>query len=99
MPVSCEVCGEFAALSFTLSVPVRVPRAVGVKVTVMVQVVFAAKVAGEIGHAEVSAKSPEIEMLLIVRGTVWLLLRVTVLEGLVVCWAQGPKLRLVGLMV
>ena len=48
-------CGEFAALSFTVKVPVRDPVIVGVKVTEIVHVSFAARVFGDIGQFEVCA--------------------------------------------
>src|SRR2546429_1955272 len=57
------ICGLPPALSVSDSVPVRAPEAVGVKVTLMVQVPPAAKVAGLVGQALapvlVAAKSPE----------------------------------------
>jgi len=36
VPVNLEVCGLLAALSLTLSVPVRVPVSVGLNTTLMV---------------------------------------------------------------
>jgi CRISPR/Cas system-associated exonuclease Cas4 (RecB family) len=42
VPVKATVCGLPLALSFTVSVPVLAPVAVGVKVTLMVQVAPAA---------------------------------------------------------
>ena len=70
VPLSCAVCGVFEALSLTVSVPVRAPGAVGVKVIEIVQLSFAASVLGESGQFEVWAKSPEIEIPVMVRGTV-----------------------------
>lgn len=70
VPVNVAVCGEFGALSPTVRVPVRVPAAVGVKVTEIVQLALAASVAGAIGHIEVRAKLPEIEIAAIARGAV-----------------------------
>src|SRR5438270_804581 len=62
-PLSATVCGLPAALSPSDSVPVRAPKAVGVKVTLMVQFPPAAKVVGLVGQAFapvlVAAKSPE----------------------------------------
>ena len=72
VPLNAAVCGEFAALSRTVSVPVRAPGAVGVKVIKIVQLSFAASVFGDIGQFEVWAKSPEVEIPAMVRGTVWL---------------------------
>jgi hypothetical protein len=45
---------------------------VGVKVIKIVQLSFAASVFGDIGQFEVWAKSPEVEIPAMVRGTVWL---------------------------
>ena len=67
-PLNGTVCGEPGELSFTLRVPLRVPRAVGVKVTEILQLAPAASVLGEIGHFEVCWKSPETEILLIASG-------------------------------
>ncbi len=99
VPLSFAVWGEFRALSLTVNVPVRVPRAVGVKVTEIVQFALAASVPGAIGHVEVCPKSPETEILPIASGTVWVLFRTTVSTVLVVCTTQFPKARLVGLRV
>jgi len=82
-PVSCAVCGEFGALSLTVSVPKRDPTTVGVKVTEIVQVSFAANVFGDNGQFEVWAKSPEVEIPAMVRGTVWLFCNVRTLTALV----------------
>ena len=70
VPLNIAVCGEFGALSLTVSVPVRAPRAVGVKVIEIVQLSFAANVFGDKGQFEVCAKSPEVEIPAMVRGTV-----------------------------
>ena len=70
VPLNCAVCGVFGALSLTVSLPVRAPSAVGVKVTEMVQLDFAANVLGDNGQFEVWAKSPEVKIPEIVRGTV-----------------------------
>jgi len=99
VPLSCAVCGLFEALSLTVSVPVRTPSAVGVKVTEILQLPPAASVAGAIGHVEVCPKSPETEMLPIANGAVVVLLRTMALNVLVVCTTQFPKLRLVGVRV
>jgi hypothetical protein len=42
VPVNVAFCGVLDALSFTLRVPLSAPRALGVNVTLMVQVPFAA---------------------------------------------------------
>lgn len=62
IPVRPTVCVLVGALSFTVNVPERVPTVVGVNVTVILQLVPAASVFGEIGHVEVCAKLPVVEM-------------------------------------
>ena len=57
-------------MSLTVSIPERVPRALGVNVIEIVQLCFDANVFGVNGQFEVSAKSPEAEIPLMVRGTV-----------------------------
>lgn len=83
VPLSCAVCGEFAASSLTVSDPVREPSTVGVKVTEMLQVSLAANVLGDRGQVEVCAKSPEVEIAAIVRGTVSLFCSVRTLAALI----------------
>ena len=70
VPLNVVVCGEFEALSLTVRVPVRAPNAVGVNVTEILQLSLAANVPGDMGQFEVWAKSPEVEMPAMVRGTV-----------------------------
>ena len=70
VPLNGAVCGEFEALSLTVSVPVRAPTAVGVKVTETWQLSLAPSVLGDTGQVEVSAKSPDVEIPSMVRGTV-----------------------------
>lgn len=91
VPVNGAVCVPEPALSVTVSVPARAPKAVGVNVTLMVQVfdpAVAGKVAGLIGQAVapvlVAAKSPEAAIELIVRAPVPLFVSVTVIAALVV---------------
>jgi hypothetical protein len=72
------------ALSTILRVPVRAPRAEGVKVTETTHVFPAARVFGEIGQVFVAAKSPEVVILDMVRAVVRPLVTVTFLAGLVV---------------
>src|SRR5260370_619056 len=67
VPVSGTVCGLPAALSMMVKVPMRVPAAVGVNVTLIVQFAPAASgVAGGVGQAVarrlVPAKSPDAAM-------------------------------------
>lgn len=78
VPLSCAVWEEVEPLSFTVKVPVRAPSTVGVKVTETLQVAPAPSVLGAIGQVEVSAKSPETVMLLIVSGVVRVLVSFTV---------------------
>jgi hypothetical protein len=88
VPVRLTVCGLPAASSVTSSIPARTPTAVGVNLTVMAHVPFAASVAGLTGHVLVCPKSPGftplIPMLLIVSGTLPLLVSVTTCPALVV---------------
>jgi len=82
VPVRLEVCGLPIALSLTLSVPVLVPTAVGVNVTLMVQLVFAARLVPHV--VEEALKSPVVEIEMPVSATVCLLLSVNTFAGLVV---------------
>ncbi len=70
MPVRASIWGELAASSLTVSVPEREPIAVGVQVTEIVQDDLAPKVFGDSGQVEVSAKSAEVDIAVIVKGTV-----------------------------
>ncbi len=82
VPVRLTVCGLPEALSVMLKVPVRVPDAVGVNVTLMVQL---APAATEPPQVSVSAKSPLAAILpVIVRAALPLLDSVTVCAALVV---------------
>lgn len=66
VPVRPTVCVLVGASSFTVKVPVSVPTVVGVKVTEILQVAAEASVFGEMGHVEVCAKLPVVEILEIV---------------------------------
>ena len=81
VPVNEAVWGEVEALSVTVRVPLRLPETVGVKVTEIVQVAPAARVLGDKGQLEVSAKSPEAAILVMVRATLWLFFSVRVLAA------------------
>lgn len=81
VPVRLMVCGLLLALSVMVTVPVRVPVAVGWKVTLMVQLPPAVT---EPPQLLVWAKSPLIATLVIVRAVVPLLVRVEV-KALLVC--------------
>src|SRR5207245_761426 len=88
------------ASSASDSVPVRAPEAVGVKVTLMVQVPPAAKVAGLVGQALapilVAAKSPEGANELIVKAPAPVFVSVTVIGALVVASSWLPKSKIGG---
>src|SRR5947208_1887182 len=96
------ICGLPPALSASDSDPVRAPEAVGVKVTLMVQVPPAAKVAGLMGQALapvlVAAKSPEGANELIVKAAVPVFVSVTVKIGRAACRERLPNSGLVGAM-
>src|SRR5213082_95648 len=99
-PLSGNVWGLPPASSATDSVPVRAPKAVGVKVTLIEQLTPAAKVAGLVGQALapvlVAAKSPEAAKEVIVKAAVPVLVSVTVTDALMVASGWLPKPRLVG---
>lgn len=99
VPVKGTVCGLFGALSVMVTLPVRTPVAVGVKVTLIWQNLPAARLAPQ-GLALVArAKSPEMAMLLMVSVPVPLLVSFTVLAGLVVPTANLPNFSEVGVKV
>jgi hypothetical protein len=81
VPDNATVCGLPAAFVATVSVPARVPVAIGVKVTSIVQL---APTAREFPHDEVKAKSPLTVIEEIASAPGPLLVRVTVCAGLVV---------------
>lgn len=82
VPERGTVCGLPPALSVIVSVPLRAPTAVGANVTLIVQLVPAANVAGLTGHALapvlVSAKSPDAAIELMVNAPVPVFVSVTV---------------------
>jgi hypothetical protein len=57
VPLSDTVCGVFAALSVSVSVPLRAPAAVGVKFTLIVQLTPAARELPQVPRPA-RAKSP-----------------------------------------
>ena len=81
VPVSDTVCGDPLALSVMVSVPVRDPPAVGVKVTEIVQFAPAAMLDPQFC---VSAKSPEAAMDVTLSVAEPLLVSVTVCAALAV---------------
>jgi hypothetical protein len=90
-PVRLTVCGLPLALSVMVRVPLRVPVAVGVKVTLIAQVEPAAT---PLPQLFVSAKSPVVAMLEKCTGVVPLLVKVTACAALVVptAWLANVKL-------
>jgi hypothetical protein len=75
------VCGLLAALSAMVTFPYRFPTAVGVNVTLIVQLAPAARVEG---HVLVCAKSPVAAIPVISSGALPVLANVTACAGLVV---------------
>src|SRR5690242_20705807 len=100
MPVPVMVMALLPAgtLSNTVSVALRKPIAVGVKVAVIVQLAFTARLLGEIGQVLVCAKSPAlaplIARLVMNNGPVPLLVSVMFIGALVVLSVMLPKLKL-----
>src|SRR5438874_299907 len=88
VPLSATVCGLPLALSVIDRLALRVPVAVGVKVTLMLQEALAARVVGLMGHMLVWVKSPAlvplIPIVLMVRSALPLLVSVTVWAVLLV---------------
>ncbi len=80
VPLRLTVCGLLLALSVMVRTPVRVPVAVGVKVTRIEQF---APGATELPQVLVWAKSPLVTMLAIVSGALPVLVSRTVLAALV----------------
>jgi hypothetical protein len=93
IPLKLIVCGELATLSVIVSVPVRGPTAVGVKVTEIVQFAPAATVVPQV---LVWAKSPDVEMDASAREACPEFVRVTTCTELVEPIAWAAKFRLVG---
>ena len=93
MPVSKSLCGLPSALSVMVMAPVRVPVAVGVKVTLSVQ-----KPAGGMvpGQSLVWAKSPLATMPMMFKALALALLSRIFSTALVVPTAWGAKVRLDG---
>jgi hypothetical protein len=97
------VWGFPRALSLIVTVPLRVPVSVGVKVTLKAQLAPGASAAGSIPHVFVWAKSPPFLPAIIIPLTVKapspLFVKVTVCGGLAVLrgWFEG-KVRLLGEM-
>lgn len=64
VPLTFVICGLLLALSTTVSDPARAPRTDGSNVIEIKQLAPARNVAGLIGHALVSTKSPNEELML-----------------------------------
>jgi hypothetical protein len=96
VPVRLTVCGLPAALSETVSVAVRLPGAVGVNVTLMVQLPPAAS---ELPQVVVSGKSPGLgpvtARLAMLKARLPLFVRVTDCAGVEVPSNWLPKVRVV----
>ena len=104
VPERATESGLFLAVSVTVSVAVRLPRAGGVNVTVMLQLCLTPRVLGLRGQFPPQAKSvaafpPAIAMLVIVTGTVLRLLNLAILALLVWPATSLPKARLEGVKV
>lgn len=100
VPVRVSWCGLPDASSATLTLAVRVPDALGVNVTEIVQEAPAASVLGLSGQVVVRAKSvglaPVMDMLLIVSGPLPVFLSVDDCAALVVAIACVPKVSVPG---
>jgi hypothetical protein len=90
VPLKATDCGEPLALSVIVSVPVRLPAVVGVKVTEMVQF---APAATELPQVCVSAKSPDAAIEVIESAAVPGLVRIVVCAALVVPVVCDVKVR------
>jgi len=97
VPFRLEVCGLPTALSLTLRVPVLVPVAVGVKVTLIVHFAFAARLLVQV-VADL-LKSPVVEIEMPVRATACLLARVKVAAALVEPTLVAAKVCVAGVSV
>src|SRR2546423_549832 len=93
VPESDTVCGLLASESVSVSVPVRVPPAVGVKVTLTVQLAPAARLLPQLLLCE---KSPLVAMELNVTAPAVSLVAVTVLAALLVPTFCAANVKLVG---
>ena len=93
VPVSAIVSGSPWVLAFMVTAPVRVPIAVGVKVTLRVQLAPAARLAL---HVFISEKSPLTMMPIMLRAELPLLQSVTVCALLHVPTACAGKVKEAG---
>jgi hypothetical protein len=97
VPDSDEVCGLPTALSLTLAVPVLAPLAVGVNVMLILQLLAAANVDPQV--VVETAKSPVVEIVMPVKATACLLVRVNTFAAVVVPTVVDAKARLAGVNV
>jgi len=97
VPLRFDVCGLLQALLLTISVPVLVPTAFGANVTLMVHLLLAARLVVQV--VADTAKSPVVEIAMLVNSTLWLLVRVILFGKLVVPAADMPRLAPVGISV
>jgi hypothetical protein len=95
--VRVDVWGLLLALSLTLGCPVLFPVAVGVNVRLVVHLLSAAKLVVHV-VADI-AKSPLVVITMLVRGALWLLVRVNVFAAPVVPTACDAHVALVGVSV
>ncbi len=93
VPLRLTVCGLPLALSLMLRVPLRVPTAVGLNATLIVQLVCGARLLPQVFAGIM--KSPEATMLLMASVVVPVFLRTTLLEALVLPSTFTPKAKLV----
>lgn len=95
-PASKTVCGLFAALSVMVTVPYRLPSAVGVKVTDIVQAIPGATLDPQVLSW---AKSPLTAMDVMLKAELPVLVRVTGWAALVLPTTWPTKVKLVGAKV
>ena len=98
VPTRLRLCGVPGASSATVTEAVRLPVAAGVKITLMVQLAFAANVALVAGQLFFCEKSPlfvpPIPMLEIVSGALPVFVRLTNCVELLVVTSWLPTLKL-----
>jgi len=93
VPVRASVCGELAALSLNVTVPVRTPATVGVNTTCTVQTPAGANVLPQVLPPASKLKSPLAAIPATVSGTPPLFVRVTVCDGATKPTPTAPKLN------
>jgi len=93
VPFRLTMCGLPAASSVIVTAPVRIPVAVGVNLTLILQLDPAVS---DEPHVVVSEKSPLTAMLVIFSAAVPVFFNVTLCDALVVPTLREPKLKLVG---